>query len=251
MGPHFVPSKLDEMTCTACSETINVGGMRVVPLVDDLAQLEARPAEPIPWEDSKKLGSWKAWLQTCWMSMFKPTRLGERIRDKSPESEGITFVLCSWSMTWVCQFIGIGVFYTISTIADAWRNSTLLNWWQDFLFLSVICLFFAIITVPMAMMAMTFIVILPAHLILKLTGSKRGGLGITTASVMYGQGASIIGCVPVIGLLLISVWGIWTMASGTFILHKAQKVSLWRAAGAILCGPIVCFALWVTLNMLW
>lgn len=236
---HLVPSHFN---CVTCTQPIDMDSMLVLP-ADGVAEKSTTPLT-IPWTDGKRdgVGVFKRWIRTIGLVVGVPMRVGRAITP----SHGVTSPLMfSLATTAFVAIIGAVAWLAILVLLPGsvlfvfgGRHSggpSLVDVLKFFAY------FFGFIAgLIVAMQVMVLLWALSAHAILRMTGKTHAGLRGTLASMYFASGASIFYLVPCIGMYGLAQ--IWSIISGTCILHASQRVGGFRAACATLAFPLLIVA---------
>ncbi len=244
-GEAYLPSQTDVATCQGCGQAMQVAQMRVVLLSDDP---EAAAINAVPWQDRRRIGTWRAWWATCRMGMVAPTTLARRIQSDTPWTEAYWFAAITHGVGVLAHAVlGLVIWLIILAMmaiggANS-QNMAIAGWTGAFIVLGLM-----VMTVMAALLAPLMIAAFSggaAHLFLRITGPTKAGLNTTLAATLYAQGPMVLQVIPICGFYLSSFWQIWTLVVAILTLKDAQAVSGVRATFAYLWLWILLFIVYV------
>ncbi|MEE9212746.1 MAG: hypothetical protein V3U29_08845 [Phycisphaeraceae bacterium] len=223
-GESYLPAETDEAICQGCGQTMQVGSMRVVPLVDPP---RVALTDTVPWERREQLGLWVAWWQTCKASMTMPSTIGMAIGPHTSLGRAYWFAAFTSFVASIVQTLFWFVCWAGISIASQTAVGDPAGFARQQLVGSGVSMLLAVVA-PAFLIALSAA---PAHLFLMITGARRGTFRVTANAVLYGQGPMLLALIPICGG---QVGGIWSIVATILILIHAQGVSGWRATLAVL-----------------
>jgi hypothetical protein len=246
-GECYLPSESDEAACRSCGQVMRVSQMRVVLLSDDA---EAAPINVLPWQERARLGWWRAWLDTCKLSMAAPMTYARRIRPDASWTEAYGFAALTHGLGLLVQTIVFGVVWGVVMLVMLAAGAE-----QDTLmavgfFGAILLAALAVGVVFSGLLAPLLIVGVwagSAHLFLKITGPTQRGFNATAVTSLYAQGPMILQAIPVCGLYFNFIWQVWSLVIAILGVTQVQGVSGVRASFAFLWLWLLIFGLYMAL----
>ncbi len=218
------------LDCEGCGQAIDVGQMRVRPIVNDLQEAEAGLALPLPWDERSQLGVARAWWGTFVLSLRRPTELGQRISIHCPFEDAVWFAITSHIIAWAAGLVALAVVALVTgLVAEA------IGW-----VCAYTCIAGAAVLIWPAIA--TIIWALTVHAPLLLTGRTRSHIERTAAALCYAQGPIALfafGVIPFLLALLIPAVFIAQIVIATRIVAGAQQVTVSRAFVACMWVPVL------------
>ena len=183
VGKNYLPSDTSLMTCRGCGQVIVTGQMQVVLLADDPQRAEAGSAHRVPWEQTgKDARLMRCWWRTFRMSLAHPRELGQRIDSHASGDPDVSlYTLLVFVLAGAHLWVWLGVDAILAALTG---NRRLV---QD---LAVLGSYFCL-TALWPLLALWFVLcffVLPAHLLLRISGQVKRTLKVTAGSILYAQG---------------------------------------------------------------
>lgn len=216
---HLVPRSF---TCVGCGHAVDMDDMSLSP-AQGVTEAQTTPIE-LPWLQRRTRGVVSCFFRTCGWAMTRPADVGRCLPINAPVGSAWWFMLIVQVVAWTVQ---MGTFVILPLLLGG---------------VGSVSIFAAgFVGVVLATAGVTALIGVPlwavvADSILRWTGSRRGGLGLTHASICFGSGAHLAMAIPFLGWLLGPVW--W-LVSATMTVKEAQRVSTGRAAVAVLPFPMI------------
>lgn len=222
---HLEPS---HFACVKCGHAIEMDACVLRPAAgvrDD----ETRTDE-MPWLERKRTGKpIRAFFTMIGRSISAPTRLVRSIsEDKSSAGQAIWFATLLIVVPQMILMGPLAIFFAvISQMAGGGGVG-----------MGGIFMLGPLLVLMLGIFVWFLIWMVSAHLVLLLTGSRKGGIGRTAEAISYASGPAVITAVPCIGFYLIPVAGIWWGITAIFTLKERQQISGVRATFAALLFPV-------------
>lgn len=199
---------------------------------------EQTQPDDMPWLDRKQSKKRiRAFFATIGRGMSAPTRLMRSLDDIRSKA---------WSALWFAVLIQCVVSLLGWGVA-LFMIGLLMSGGGSMLYLGGYVLFTGIALLVWLILLLIWIVI--AHILVILTGSRRGWFGHTVEAISYSSSPNIIAAFPCIGIYLIPVALVWWSVSAVLALRERQQISGWRASLAVLPFPVLITASVVGLSV--
>lgn len=208
--------------CVKCANSIDMDEMRLTPAPGAAAD-EVTPSE-IPLLAIGKQRGFPAFRTTCWWAIAKPRRLGEGVPASGAVGPVTGFMLLTQLMASICPLFWLWLFMFGEILFGSGGPARIA-------FLGVLIPFAILALMGYVIMVAVWIPVwsLTAHVLLRMTGTTRGGPGLTYSSVCLSSGTGVMALVPLVALIA----PVWWVVSAVLVLAEAQRVSLRRAAMAV------------------
>jgi hypothetical protein len=216
---HLVPRSF---SCVQCGTAIDMDEMVLTP-AHGVSEDITRPIE-LPWLARDRRSPLVAALRTCLWALGRPTDVGRSLPGTGVLGRAWRFLILTQSAFWGAQ-IGAIVLLPLLVGGGATALGFALGW-------AIAILVFVGVTACIVVPLWGFL----AHVILRGTGPTRAGTDLTLSTICFAGGANLPTIIPFVGYFLGPLW--WII-SAIVALRESQRVTLWRAALAILPVPIV------------
>lgn len=215
-----------EFDCISCGRRVHMDQMVLSPAAG-LAEERTEPRRS-PWLERRRIGWWRAWVNTVGMALTAPTELIESTPEDSSLLDAAKFWLLTQVMIWAVAAVPLwGVLGAGMLTAVAGRGRIVLGPMA-----AGLAMIFGAGLVASLAVALVFALI--AHGILRLTGRTGLGPRRTMQAVAYSSGANVVSAIPCMG---VSVGWIWWLVSATLMMRAGHRVRAWRAVTAVV-GPV-------------
>ncbi len=229
--------------CVKCQQPIEMDQMVVRPLAG--YEDSASATTEHPWERrGENKGTLRAWVLTAKAAMVTPSELVQFPPSQDRVSGHWSFLAFNLMMIlFVSYGITIGLFLIMAMVGSA-GGAGAGNAATGVGFMAGIF----VAQGAMMVLAMLFGMLIYGaivHLFLRLVAKPEGTLTDTYRCMCYSQGVNALTAIPVCGMVLGYVTGIWALVSFILMLCKAQKVSGFQATMAAFILPFVMMTLFV------
>ncbi len=230
--------------CPRCGSFACAQCLRTTPSGEErCAACEARaPAELLPWDRREELGTLRAFFQTGWLLIQKPTVTFERVSPRA--SVGSSLLYCALSSlaliltTLVLYGVGFGAVFAFGLSKGEAKG---LPGGLAAVGIGLgVFVFYLVMVVAYGMVSALALSGLE-HLMLKLLGVKPLGWEVSLRAHCLGMAPYLVGLVPVCGLYVAPIWALVLRILAYKAFHKTTGG---KAAGAVLIpiGAFVCLA---------
>ncbi len=223
--------------CVSCARPIDMDEMVLLP-TEGVSEEITQP-DVMPWLERRKIGFLRGFFGTIVRAMGSPGRLIKMVPEDHPPTHAFIFA----ALANVLYFgIGLSPFLLVMLIpmlavggqggirgAAATAGGTAGSVLATFAFVMV-----AIIAWGAS-----------AHVVLKVSGVTRCGMGRTYHAICYSSGANALVAIPCFGPYFFFIFSIWWVVSAIVMLKEAQGVSAGRAVAAVLALPLLLISLGV------
>ena len=218
--------------CVQCGEVIDESECVIRPLEggshsDDVTLRT-------PWFDDS-IGFVKRFLRTVGWSMTKPVRLGRELPPTLGMGSGVAFYAITQGLVVLGTLITMAVWFGIFVASMVGQGGAAGGGGPGVLGMTVS--FTSVVTIAGYVVSILGLIVSGAlvHLVLRIGGETRGGIGRTIAALGFGTGPLVLSAIPFLGTWCLgSVGGIWSLVSMIIVLKGAQRVSGLRASLAVL-----------------
>ncbi|MFG0247309.1 MAG: YIP1 family protein [Phycisphaeraceae bacterium JB051] len=228
--------------CVKCQQPIEMDQMVVRPLAG--YEDSASATTEHPWEGrGENKGSLRAWVRTAKAAMFTPSELVQFPATSDRVSGHWSFLALNLLMTMLVGYGSMSLVFILMAVAGG-AGGPGGGGAPGVGFMVGTLLMQAVIAIPFALL---FMLLFGAfvHLFLRLVAKPEGELTDTYRCMCYSQGVNALTAIPVCGMILGYVTGIWALVSFILMLCKAHKVSGFQATLAAFILPLVAMMLFV------
>ncbi len=223
-------------TCVECE--VSIRGVRYC---DDCRELHARHlAAPVPWEERREIGRFRAWWRTTVEVTARPHLLFEHMRPHGDLGSAISYGLVGCTLQsstqqlflalYVVAILAVGIAVALSG-ASGTDAMVILG-----IGLGLIAM---MVATPLLVFCSFMVLASMQHLALRLVGAGQNGLNTTLKVACYALGTGWIGIVPYFGATVQPIWWTVLMVIGT---AKAHRCSPTKALVTLVPVLLACVA---------
>ncbi|MAX26219.1 MAG: hypothetical protein CMJ19_17120 [Phycisphaeraceae bacterium] len=229
--------------CVKCQQPIEMDQMVVRPLAG--YEDSASATSEHPWERrGENKGTLRAWVLTAKAAMVTPSELVQFQPSQDRVSGHWSFLALNLIMTMLVGYGSMGLLFFVMALAGGAGGPGGGGGAPGAGFLIIGVLIQALIAIPIALLGMLIFGAL-VHLFLRLVAKPEGTLTDTYRCMCYSQGVNALTAIPVCGMVLGYITGIWALVSFILMLCKAQKVSGFQATMAAFILPFMVMMLFI------
>lgn len=193
----------------------------------------AAGGEPVPWEDPRT-GFLEGFLATWRESLFDPATLFGRVRDRGSIARALLYFLlvtvvgAFFTLTWQAVWISVLEIGAYARAGDATAVGPVLSFFMS--------PFLALVGFVMATVIY--------HVAALVVAPDRRGMGATARVICYAAGPSLLGVVPLVGVLVGAAWTLVLQVVGLREVHRtgtgrALVMVFWLPASLVLLAVVL------------
>jgi hypothetical protein len=227
MQGHLQPSRF---VCARCSAEIESDQMILRPtagLREDVSTIA-----PLAWVDPSRRGFFGRFFATIRDAIGTPTNCMQRVHAGSPSRHAYRFAVLAVTLFLICSVVPIFLMFgVIMPIAASFGLG------GGGIAYTIVAVVLGVVLMSVGVVIALLTWTASAHLILRLTGGTPHPMSRTAHAICYSAGTGFLVGVPCLGFYMTPIAGVWWCAAAAVMLVKAQAVSGWRAALAVLALP--------------
>lgn len=220
-----------EFSCTRCSEAVALSSMRAIPAPgsDGSDAMD----DDFPWVERRRIGRGRAFRKTLWRAITAPRTLGSTLPTEPALGDALLFA--AWT-AFLVSLVTIGPLSIFVAVVMSGTRGVSVG------FAGLLGAAGVLLAAPLALLLTAVVWALAAHGILRLTGALARPSVSTLSVTLYAMSAFVLSAVPCLGIYLSWIPTIVMANTMVFALSIVQRVSLKRAALAVLAPLLLAAA---------
>ena len=212
-----------EFSCTRCNESVALASMRAIPAPGS----DGNDAmdDDFPWVERRRIGRGRAFRKTLWRAITAPRTLGSTLPTQPAVGDALLFA--GWT-AFLVSLVTIGPLSIFVAVGMSGTRGVSVG------FAGLSAVAGVLLALPLALLLTAVVWAFAAHGILRLTGSLLRPSVSTLSVTLYALSAFVLSAVPCLGIYLSWIPMIVMANTMVFALATVHRVSLWRAAIAVL-----------------